>query len=297
MDYAEVAKLATVSFGNSVKLLAQQETSLLENTVMVKSGLKGRSAVAADFVGKFPTEQVTSRLKDTPLNDVLRERRWMEYRMYGGAVPVDKTDEMNTSYDPTDGLVRAAVATYCRDIDAEIIRGIFGANTIGEYREGKKLFPESNILNASAADSNAMIYGLEDALALLKKNQVTVAAEQIFCVVDSYGAKKLRSEGVYISSDYMDNKVLTGSRLTPYAGINFVEYEGCPTNKNSSGKIVHKYPVYCKSGVALGKWQDIFTDITRRTDKSYAWQVYVDYALGATRLEEAKVLSLELTEK
>lgn len=297
MDYAEVAKLATVSFGNSVQLLAQQEISKLEDTVMVKSGLKGRSAVAADFVGKFPTSQITSRLSDTPLNDILRERRWMEYRMYGGAVPVDKMDELNTSYNPTDGLVRAAIATYKRDIDAEIMRGYFAENVIGEYRESKALFPTANILSVSASDTNAMIYGVEDALAGLKKNAVNVASEQIFCVVDSYGAKKLRSEGVYISADYMDNKVLTGSRLTPYAGVNFIEYEDCPVYKNASGKLVHKYPFYCKSGAALGKWEDIFTDITRRADKSYAWQVYVDYAIGATRLEEAKCFCLELTEK
>lgn len=296
MDYAEVAKLATVSFGNSVKLLAQQETSLLENTVMVQGDLKGRSAVAADFVGEFPTKQVTSRLRDTPLEDISRMRRWMEYRMYDGAVPIDKMDKLNTSYDPTDGLVQAAVAAYKRDIDFEVVRGFFAENVTGEYRDGKTAFPAAHNIAVSGSSTNAMLYGIEDALEGLKQNKVKVASEQIFCVVDSRGAKKLRSEGIYINADYMDNKVLTGSKLTPYAGVNFVEYEGCPTYKNSSGKTVHRYPVYCKSGVAVGKWDNLFTDISQRTDKSYAWQVYASYALGATRLEEAKCFCLEFTE-
>lgn len=296
MDYAEIAKLATVSFGNSVKLLAQQETSKLENTVTVQSGLKGRSAVAADFVGKFPTRQRTSRLEDTPFEDINRERRWYEYRMYGGAVPIDKLDKLNTTYDPSDGLVRAAVATYKRDIDTEVMRAYFASNVVGEFRESTKNFDSGNIIAADNTASSPVIYALEGALAKLKANDVDVSAEQIFCVVDSYAAKRLRSEGIYINSDYQDGHVLTGSKLTPYAGINFVEYENVPTYKNGSDKTVHKLPLYCKSAVALGKWQDIFTDISQRKDKSYAWQVYVDYAMGATRLEEAKCLALTVTE-
>lgn len=296
MDYAEIAKLATVSFGNSVKLLAQQETSLLEDTVQVEKGLTGKSAVAADFVGEFPTRQRISRLEDTPFEDINRERRWYEFIMYNGAVPIDKIDKLKTNYDPQDGLVKAAVATYKRDTDKEIMRAYFGTNITGEFRESSKSFTAGNIIAADNTASSPIIYALEDALAKLKANKVTVSKEQIFCVVDSYTAKRLRKEGLYINSDYQDGHVLTGSRLTPYAGINFVEYEDVPTYDNGSGKTVHKLPFYCKNGVGLGKWEDIFIDISQRKDKSYAWQVYAEYAMGATRLEEAKCLALTVTE-
>jgi len=36
--------------------------------------------------------------------------------------------------------------------------------------------------------------------------------------------------------------------------------------------------------------------VTERSDKNYAWQVYLRICLGATRLEEARVVSILCSE-
>ena len=39
-------------------------------------------------------------------------------------------------------------------------------------------------------------------------------------------------------------------------------------------------------------WQDVTARIDERSDKSYATQVYYCQTIGATRMEEAKVISV-----
>ena len=47
-------------------------------------------------------------------------------------------------------------------------------------------------------------------------------------------------------------------------------------------------PVFAKSGMALGIWNDIQTSIDRRADKRNSYQVYVTGTFGAARMEERK---------
>ena len=52
-------------------------------------------------------------------------------------------------------------------------------------------------------------------------------------------------------------------------------------------------PVYVKSGMHFGMWNDIKTDISQRNDlQNIPWQVYVTLTGGATRIEEKKVVQI-----
>jgi hypothetical protein len=53
---------------------------------------------------------------------------------------------------------------------------------------------------------------------------------------------------------------------------------------------------YVQDGLLLAQAQGINTRIDERADKSYATQVYVSATMGATRMEEAKVVSIEAYE-
>jgi len=48
--------------------------------------------------------------------------------------------------------------------------------------------------------------------------------------------------------------------------------------------------------VVLALAKDINTQITQRADKSYSTQVYASMGIGATRMEEAKVVQILCTE-
>ena len=53
---------------------------------------------------------------------------------------------------------------------------------------------------------------------------------------------------------------------------------------------------YAQDGIALGVGKDVNARIDERSDKSYATQVYYCMSIGATRMEEAKVVEVQCTE-
>ena len=53
---------------------------------------------------------------------------------------------------------------------------------------------------------------------------------------------------------------------------------------------------YVGDGVKLALGQDIMTRIDERSDKGYSTQIYVCQSVGATRMEESKVVTIQAHE-
>ena len=292
MAYDEIEKSYTVAYGDMITLLSQQTESKLESCVTVKSGIRGKQAVAADQIGEFQFDTVQQRLEDTKLHDIVRDRRWYDFIMKRGAVPIDDLDQLRTTLDATTPIVRAGMAGINRAKDQEILRGYYGTNKTGENAETSKSFDANNIIAATYA-SGDILKQINRAIELMKAKEVDYDNEEIYMVVNSVAATKLREAGIYTSNLYMDSKVLPGKKLIPYAGVNFVELQKVPTY-TSGGDTIYKLPFFCKSGVGLGKWEDMKVRVGELQDKSYAWHVFMEFALGASRLEEAKCFSIEI---
>lgn len=290
--YDEIEKSYTVAYGDMITMLSQQTESKLESCVTVKSGITGKQAVAADQIGQFQFVDAKQRLEDTPLFDIDRQRRWYEFIMKKGGVPLDDIDVLRTTLDASTPIVRAGMAGVNRAKDQEILRGYYAANKVGENAESTVNFKSGNIIAANYA-SGDILKQINRGIELFKQQDVDFENEEVYMVVNSVAATKLREAGVYINSDTMNGTVLTGKKLTPYSGVNFVELEAVPTYLDSGSK-VYKLPMFCKSGVGLGKWQDTKVRVGELQNKSYAWHVYMQFALGASRLEEAKCLSIEI---
>lgn len=292
MAYDEIEKSYTVAYGDIITLLSQQTESKLESCVTVKSGITGKTAVAADQIGEFQFVTAKQRLEDTPLFDIQRDRRWYEFIMKKGAVPLDDIDALRTTLDSKTPIVRAGMAGVNRAKDQEILRGFYAMNKVGENAEKTVSFDTNNVVANDYANGD-ILKQINRGIEIFKEHEVDFENEEVYMVVNSVAGTKLREAGIYVNSEYMDNKVLTGKKLTPYAGVNFVELEAVPSYV-SGAKTIYKLPMFCKSGVGLGKWQDVKVRVGELQDKSYAWHVYMQFALGASRLEEAKCLSIEI---
>lgn len=286
-DYSQIEMHeVALKYANTLRLLAQQLTSKLEGCVSVESGLKGKTVSPADQLGKFVTRTRSDRFEETHIVDIPRDRRWYEPVFKDGAYLIDEWDRIRMDLTPEDGVAQAIMAAYKRDIDAEIMRAFFADNKVGKDATTTKAFDSGNIVAANAA-SGDILGKIDEAIAKLQDNDVDFENEEVFFVVPPAVEKELKEAGYYVSSDYQNDKVLAGKRLSPYAGVNFVRYKFAAKD----GK--YTCPFFCKSGVALGKWLDFTTKVSERPDLSYAKQIYAGYAIGATRLEEAKCLAIE----
>ena len=76
-------------------------------------------------------------------------------------------------------------------------------------------------------------------------------------------------------------------RVRRFMGVDFILTERL--NITSGNGLV---PIWVKSGVYLGLWQDLMAKIDQRADKSYATQVYVCATFGATRTQDGKQIQV-----
>ena len=93
------------------------------------------------------------------------------------------------------------------------------------------------------------------------------------------------------SSDFNTVKALANGEINSFLGFNFIV-----SNRLSKSSTTRSCIAYAQDGIALGVGKDVNARIDERSDKSYATQVYYCMSIGATRMEEAKVVEVQCTE-
>jgi hypothetical protein len=74
-------------------------------------------------------------------------------------------------------------------------------------------------------------------------------------------------------------------------GFNFIV-----TNRLSIASSKRLCLAWAQDGMKMALGQDIMTRIDERSDKGYSTQVYVCQSIGATRMEEEKVVTIQAHE-
>jgi hypothetical protein len=135
---------------------------------------------------------------------------------------------------------------------------------------------------------------LRAAKALFLAAEVNIEADTLFLAVDAKAHDDMLGETQATNLDYTNRPVLVDGHITSFMGFNFIHSERYPGAPMFAGTAPanRQIPVWCKSGIALGLWNDINASVDRRPDKRNAWQVYTKGTFGATRLEEKRVLMI-----
>jgi hypothetical protein len=89
------------------------------------------------------------------------------------------------------------------------------------------------------------------------------------------------------SSDFNTIKALVNGEIDTFLGFKFTTSNRLAKSGNDRTCIA-----FAEDGITLGIGKDISARIDERADKSYATQVYYCQSIGATRMEEAKVLGV-----
>lgn len=299
-------------YSTNVQMLLQQQGSRLRNSVQ-NLKFQGKAASMAEQFGSVAPVRNQSRHSDTPLISTPQDKRWVYPNDYDWADLIDSQDKLRMLIDPTSSYAMAGAWAMGRAIDDEIISGVLNSNNTGENgtsTTGTLYAYNSNSQSVAAATGAASATGLNIAKLRLAKRklleaEVDVDNDQLFCVISAKQHDDLLNEAQAISLDYNTKPVLVDGKITQFMGFNFIHSERIPgganfntainpaiTSADSDGSYQNgsrwMVPVYAKSGVALGIWNDIQTSIDRRADKRNSYQVYVTGTFGAARMEEKK---------
>ena len=284
----ERATFYAKKFTDVYQLLPQDKGSKLRPFVTVQGGLVGEGAVAANQIGETTVNEVTEKYQDSPHNEVSTARRWFVPRTYDWGTLFEKIDKIQTLGDPENMYAMAAKKAFGRNEDDRIIEAFYGANATGKDGQSSTDFDANNII---AADNTGLtVAKLISAWELLQHNEIDLDIEAPTMIITSKQATNLMNDAKYVNRDYGE-VVLDNGRLKPFMGFNFIVKENLPIASS-----IRKCPVFVKSCLALGEWDNLTVELSKRADKKYLPYLYMRQSIGATRLNEKGCVSIECKE-
>lgn len=273
-------------FASTVQLLLQREGSLLRDTVMVGSH-RGKDAVPVEQMGKRTAQKRTTRHGDSPLNPQSFDRRWVYPVDYEDGDLVDDQDKLRMLVDPTSPITKGIAYALGRAIDDEIIAALGGTAKTGAT--GSTSVALTNTI--ANGGTGLTIAKLREALQKLETGDVRPEREMITLVLSPIGKQQLLATTEVTSSDYNTVKALVQGQIDTFMGFKFKTHTGLVVASN-----IRSCYAYAESGMHLGLWDDIMIQVAPRPDKGFTPYAYGRMTCGATRLEEAKVVKIDIDE-
>ena len=274
-------------YSNNVQMLSQQKGSLLRNAVDAET-IVGKNAFF-EQVGQATAQKRASRHSDTPQIDTPHQRRRCSLVDYEYADLIDKQDQVRTLIDPTSSYAQAAACALGRAMDDEIISAISGNAFSGETGSTTVALPSAQKITESGTDG-LTIAKLRNAKELFDSASVDPSIPR-YLVVGPKQISDLLGTTQVTSSDFNTVKALANGEINSFLGFNFIT-----SNRLSIASSKRLCLAFAMDGVKLALGQDIMTRIDERSDKGYATQVYVCMTMGATRMEEEEVVTVEAHE-
>ena len=274
-------------YSNNVQMLSQQKGSLLRNTVDSET-IVGKNAFF-EQVGQAVAQKRTTRHADTPQIDTPHSRRRVSMVDYEYADLIDKQDQVRTLIDPTSSYAQAAAFALGRSMDDEIISAVSGNAFSGETGSTTVALPSAQKITESGTDG-LTIAKLRSAKEKFDSASVDPSIPR-YIVVGPKQISDLLGTTQVTSSDFNTVKALANGEINSFLGFNFIT-----SNRLSIASSKRLCLAFAMDGIKLALGQDIMTRIDERSDKGYATQVYVCMTMGATRMEEEKVVTVEAHE-
>lgn len=294
-----------------LKMALQQKTSLLRAHVN-ESVIKGaKMASPLNLLGATNIKQRVGRFQpkaNTPANFT---RRWVQPIDYEEDQYIDEFDLLKTTIDPKSEMVQNLAASFGREVDDAIIVAATAGAQIGA--DAGSLSSESFTVAGTGPNTTSIyqvlgsfggssttgltVAKINEARRILEHNHNTeeLMAGDGVMIIGSQQHADLRNQALVTSAEFnRAGGVLEKGYVTDYMGFKIVVSERLPIITDAASNTTQRgCLVFVKSGIHLGVWQDLKTEVFRRGDLSgNPYDINVMAAYGATRTQLGKVIQV-----
>lgn len=296
-------------FESDVLVTAQQKKSRLRNCVST-----GTQKAEKDFVnriGESTAHKITSRHADTQYDEVDFSRRMITLEDYAWAKLLDKQDSYRMLIDAKNPYTQAGARAMGKAFDDEIILAMQGNAYSGKSGATAVPFPDSQRLlayidGAPTVPTRMNVDTLVRIKGLFWTREVDLEDDELFIAMSSMQLQAMLRQTEVGSSDYNSIKALVEGKIDSFMGFKFIHTERIPAADarysaagvidNSAGantlSDADKVLAWAKSGVRLNVAMEPSAKVDELPQKNYATQIYFAMGVGATRLEEEKVIEV-----
>ena len=284
---SQITEAFVQQYSNNVQMLSQQKGSLLRGVVDVES-VVGKHAYF-ERIGAVSAQKRVSRHSDTPQIDTPHSRRRVSMSDFEWADLIDQQDRVRTLIDPTSSYALAAAYAMGRSMDDEIIAAVSGNAFGGETGSTTIALPAGQKITESGT-AGLTIAKLRTAKETLDAASVDPSLPRTI-VVGPRQITDLLGTTEVTSSDFNTVKALANGEINQFMGFNFIV-----SNRLAINSSKRECLLFTNDAIKLALGKDVVTRIDERSDKGYATQVYVCMTMGATRLEDEKVVTIQAHE-
>ncbi len=296
------AELYVSKFNTNVQLLAQQSKDRFANWVQTGSH-SGKQASPVDQVAATTVQQRTSRAQPKVLTDIENERRWVQPKSFHVHDVFDDFDRIRMNVNLDSSFLKSQMNAMRREKEDQTIAAFFSTSVVGEEAGSTVTFANDGGTDIAVGTTDLTVAKLLDALQVLYEGEVDLddPEEAIICAITPHQHTTLINEEEINNADFVRGKTIfdKAGRLSHWFGINFVitnrllDTNGNRATDNPGASAVREIPMWAKSGMHMGIWDDVRGVIVQRhdlVDDPNEMSVYATF--GATRLEGVKVVKI-----
>ena len=274
-------------YKSNVFHLAQQKGSRLRGAVKTET-VTGKSHFF-ERIGATAAQLRTSRHSDTPRVDTPHSRRKVTMNDYDWADLIDNEDKVRMLISPQSEYAMAGAYAMGRAMDDAIITAATG-NAYGGVAGGTTVALPSaqKVVHASGGLTVAKLISAKEILDAAETNP----DEAKFVVCSAGQISDLLNITQITSADYNSVKALVQGQIDTFMGFKFIRTQRLGTDTNGHRQVL----AFNQSALGLAVGSDISTKISERADKNYATQVFLSMTIGATRVEDEKMVEIACTE-
>lgn len=289
-----IASVYAVQYGTNVALLLQQKGSRFRRAVQQGSYTGKQSEVVTQY-GKTEARPVVGRYDQITHVNTPNDRRWVYPSDYDWSDIVGSFDKLRVLTDPMGAYTQNGMNAMGRRMDDVIIAGMLGDNKTGEAGATTESFDTTNnrvaVNHAASGNVGMTVDKLREGRRLLMAAEVDLDSEAPWVGISSQQHDDLLGQIQVVSADFNGGMrpVLQDGMVRQFLGCNFINSERMLNTTTP----YRRCPMWVASGVHLGIWNDVQSDVSQRKDLSgLPWQVYIMMTLGATRTEQDRVLDI-----
>jgi hypothetical protein len=280
-------------YKDTITILAQQMDSRLSSTVMVDNDFQGEKKFYEQYASDDLVE-IMSQYADTPIQLPDHRRRMITPRYFVGNTLEDPKDALQMLIDPKSTYMQAKQAAVNRKKDDIIIAAFAGTAYTGKDGTTSQSFDSNNqiavTIGGGGSDVGMNKTKLLNAKRLLDAGEVE--KESRYAVHTARQLEDLLNTTEVASADFNTVRALVQGEINTWIGFEWKHTERLLTD-GSSDRLCYCYQM---KAIQLAIQKDAEGRVDQRPDKNYAWQVYMRICLGATRLEEARIVQIACDE-
>ena len=274
-------------YQNTIRILCQQKKSKLEGTTIPPIRVTGE-ALYWERIGATEAVDMVTRHDDTPNIEVDHSRRKQTATPKVWATLLDTQDQAQMLVDPKNYYNQLARMAFNRAKDSIIITALGGTSYSGKTGTTAVVLPAAQKVAVGA--TGLTLTKLLAAKQLLDEAECDEEAEKYIVCAASQITNLLETTEVK-SIDYNSVKALVEGKINTLLGFNFIRSQ----KLTLTAEVRYCY-AYVKGAIGYGILNDIQSKIDQRSDKNYAWQVWGQMDIGATRIEEEQVVEIACAE-